>query len=219
MFALLERLTREPIEVRFRRAAQQARGLAARLGRAEPVIKIDGNGVRLPREGWATFWAAFVHLVRNAVDHGLESAIAREAKGKPPFGTIELSSVEIAGRVVIGIKDDGRGVDWELVRSKAAKVGLPSDDAEDLKNALFGDGFSTREEASTTSGRGMGMQAVRDACRAMDGTIEIHSEQDQGTTITISIPLAPPSQGTRETLRPATRASLHLPKSVWPGTI
>jgi two-component system chemotaxis sensor kinase CheA len=219
MFALLERLTREPIEVRFRRAAQQARGLAARLGRAEPVIKIDGNGVRLPREGWATFWAAFVHLVRNAVDHGLESAIAREAKGKPPFGTIELSSVEIAGRVVIGIKDDGRGVDWELVRSKAAKVGLPSDDAEDLKNALFGDGFSTREEASTTSGRGMGMQAVRDACRAMDGTIEIHSEQDQGTTITISIPLAPPSQGTLETLRPATRASLHLPKSVWPGTI
>ncbi len=214
---LLERLTREPIEIRFKRIAEQARSLASRLGRADPVIAIEGNGVRLPREGWGPFWAAFVHLMRNAVDHGIESAEEREAKGKPPAGTIELSATELAGRLVISLKDDGRGVDWDKVRSKAERANLPARDLEDLKNALFHDGFSTREEASATSGRGIGMQAVKDACTSMGGSIDIDSEMGKGTTITLSIPVVAPPAGALQTLRPATRGSLRLPRSVLPS--
>ena len=217
VLALLERLTREPIEIRFKRAAEQARALAVRLGRADPTITIVGSGVRLPRTGWAPFWAAFVHLVRNAVDHGLEPADEREAHGKPPAGTIELWAVELAGRVVIGVKDDGRGVDWEAVRAKAAKAGLPTRSPEDLTDALFHEGFSTREEASATSGRGIGMHAIRVACEAMGGTIEFESDLGKGASVTISMPIAPTTAGSLETLRPATRESLHLPRSVWPG--
>ena len=216
VLSLLERLTREPIEVRFRRSAEQARGLAMRLGRSNPIIDISPNGVRLPRHGWAPFWAAFVHLVRNCLDHGIESAAEREANGKSPSGTIELSAAEIAGHVVITIKDDGRGVDWEKVRANAARIGLPTASRDDLENALFEEGFTTRDEASATSGGGVGMRAVKDACESMGGTIDLDSELGQGTTVTVTIPFVATQGSVIATLRPATRESLHLRRSAWP---
>ena len=125
------------------------------------------------------FWSSFVHVVRNSVDHGLESAEDRLMQGKSEAGTLEISTQLDGDEFVIAISDDGRGISWESVAAAARKKNLPADSREHLEEALFADGLTTTEHATATSGRGVGMGAVRASCHQLDGRIEIAQPSPQ----------------------------------------
>jgi HPt (histidine-containing phosphotransfer) domain-containing protein/two-component sensor histidine kinase len=180
---------REPAELRFARIAEQLQATAQRLGKPAPIIQTQTAGVRLPRDRWGSFWAAFVHAVRNALDHGIEEPDTRKENGKSERGHIALVAHAMKGQVEIALSDDGRGIDWESVRARATALGLPSETRDDLVEALFYDGLSTKDEATEVSGRGVGLGALEKACAELGGEIVIESQQGLGTTIRARIPL------------------------------
>lgn len=184
----LERLRHEPADQRLERIAEQARTLARRLDKGTIDVHIESNDVRLEPHHWAPFWSAFVHVVRNAVDHGLESKSDRQAAGKPRPKLV-LRTAEEDGHCRVEISDNGRGIDWDAIARKAHGLGIPSETMEDLKNALFTDGLSTRQEVSETSGRGVGMAAVRAVCEGLGGHIQVDSQRGEGTTFVFTVPL------------------------------
>jgi two-component system, chemotaxis family, sensor kinase CheA len=187
----LEALENEPTEVRFGRVADQIDRLSKHVGKKVQVEMIS-NGTRLPAKRWDAFWNAFVHVVRNALDHGIEASEQRLATGKAETGLIRLVSRAEGAHIVIEISDDGAGVDWERIRAKAEKRGLPAKTEADLTQALFTDGISSRDEASELSGRGVGMPAVKEACEAMGGVIAFSSEAGRGTTVRFEFPAKSP---------------------------
>lgn len=172
----------EPIEDRFLRVADYAHGLAERLGKGPLDVRVEANEVRLDGDEWSRFWQAIVHVVRNAVDHGLESQDERSALGKGEQGVLILRSTLAEGRLAIEVEDQGRGIDWARVAEVARERGLPASTRHDLELALFSDQLSTRTNASETSGRGVGLSAVRQICLETDGEIAITSVSGQGTT-------------------------------------
>jgi two-component system, chemotaxis family, sensor kinase CheA len=173
----------EAAEVRLSRLAEQTRALGARLGKATLNVVIEPNDLHLLPEPWAAFWSSFTHVIRNAVDHGLESAAERLAAGKPEGGQIRLTTALVGDDLLVEIADDGRGIAWNRVRQRAAASGLPHDTREALVEALFHDGLTTKEDLSEFSGRGVGMGAVRAICRKMNGSVEITSTDGQGTCL------------------------------------
>jgi two-component system chemotaxis sensor kinase CheA len=180
-------LKSEPTERRLEHFAEQARRIGARLGKSLDV-RVQGNGLRLDPTRWAGFWSSFIHAVRNAADHGLESPLERVAAGKAEPCTIRLSTYERAGRFVVEIADDGRGIDWPLVAVKAAALGLPVDTEQDLQAALFLGGVSTASQVTDISGRGIGMGALRAATLDLRGEMEIETELGRGTTLRMVFP-------------------------------
>jgi len=179
----------EPTEQRLGRFVEQARALAQRLEKGDLEVAVDGDGMRLERERFADFWASFTHVLRNAIDHGLETPDERREIGKSDKGRLELRTYEQDSRFVVEVSDDGRGIDWERVRAKAEELGLPNQDEQDLVEALFASGLSTREAVSTTSGRGVGLAAVRQACDELGGEVDVDSEPGRGTVVRFSFPL------------------------------
>lgn len=175
-------------EVRLERLATLARGLAHRLGKEVEVVVGSGRA-RLPRE-YAGLWAALPHVLRNAVDHGIESHEERIAAAKAPRARVELNAVRERGCVVIEVTDDGRGIDWSAVRTKAAALGLATETEEDLAEALFADGLSTKNDISEVSGRGVGMAALRETAVGLGGTVRITSTRGAGTNVRIELPTA-----------------------------
>jgi signal transduction histidine kinase len=171
----------EPLSARLARLAEQARQLARRLAKGEIQTYVEHNRLRLPHEPWASFWSAFSHVVRNAVDHGLESPEIRAAVGKPAAGTLWFRSSLQDGNLVFEVEDDGRGIDWQAVAARAAERGLPHDTEDELAQALFHSGLSTRPDVSEVSGRGVGLAAVRGATEARGGRISIRSTPGRGT--------------------------------------
>jgi two-component system chemotaxis sensor kinase CheA len=191
----------EAVSRRFERVAEQAQRLAKRLGKTVD-IEIDDRGVRLEPGKWSPFWAAFVHAVRNAVDHGIEGAEERAAAGKPAKARVDLVSAIEDGAMVIEIRDDGRGVDWDRVRDRARASGLPHDTREHLVSALFSDGFSTRDEVTETSGRGVGLAVLHAVATSSGGGITITSERNRGTSVQFRFPLDQLSEAERPRDRP-----------------
>jgi two-component system chemotaxis sensor kinase CheA len=182
----------EPTATRLERAAAQAKTVAQRLEKAEPKIVIEDNGVTLDAQTWNPFWTAFVHVVRNAVDHGIEDAATRVAAGKPESGTITLRTFREDGDTVIELEDDGAGIDWATLKQRA---GLTEDASEaSCLEVLFIHGVSTKGEVTETSGRGVGLGAVRAACRAMGGDVEVRTRAGQGTVFSFKVPYAPDSK-------------------------
>jgi two-component system, chemotaxis family, sensor kinase CheA len=187
--AMLARLKLERAPVRLRRIGDQARSLAQRLGKASLRVEVQAQGdVRFERARWAGFWAAFIHPIRNALDHGIESAEARIAAGKPPFGTLTIAVRSDAQAITVELSDDGRGIDFERVREKAQTRGLPHATEAQLIEALFSEGFSTADQATELSGRGMGMSALREAARSMGGSVTLLSKAGQGTSLRVRFP-------------------------------
>jgi two-component system chemotaxis sensor kinase CheA len=178
----------EPTERRLQRVATQIRATAARLGMTEVDVPIQSNSLRLASAPLREFWGAFTHAVRNALDHGIESAGERTAVGKPAAGQIRLATSRVGENFVVEISDDGRGIDWDAVRKRAAAVGLPHDSRDDLSAALFHDGLSTKEEVTEISGRGVGMGALKAACTKAGGRIDVASVPGRGTTLKFSWP-------------------------------
>lgn len=183
--AVLVDWTQEPIELRFERLARQALVTARRLGKPEPNIEIDGHGIRLDPAGWAPFWSVMVHVIRNAVDHGIEAPASRTAANKPETGTLRFVASRVDGRLIIDIGDDGAGIDWSRVGAKAAAQGLPCETQDDLIAALLADGFSTRQEVTGVSGRGVGLAALQQVVTELGGKIAVQSVLTQGTTFEI----------------------------------
>jgi two-component system chemotaxis sensor kinase CheA len=134
-----------------------------------------------------------VHLIRNAVDHGIESPQVRESAGKPRAGTIILSASQSGADVLIRVADDGAGMDEETIRAKAVSKGLLSPDSQisrpELLSLVFEPGFSTADEVTSVSGRGVGMDVVKRHVESLRGTIEIDSHPGVGTDIHIRLPL------------------------------
>lgn len=173
---------------RFGHIADQIRALAQRLGKGAVSVTTDDQGLRYAAERWHEFFGAFTHVVRNAVDHGLESPEERAALDKPAAGVIALRGFISGELFVIELTDDGRGIDWARVAARAAALGVPCATPDEQAAALFHDGLSTRDAASEVSGRGVGLAAVRAACARLCGEIQVDSTLGQGTTFRFLFP-------------------------------
>jgi len=163
--------------------------LAQRLGKGSLRIEVNAQGdVRFDREKWAGFWAAFIHPIRNALDHGIEAPAEREAAGKPVDGKLSIAVRGDAQSITVELVDDGRGIDFEKVRAKASALGLPHATEAQLTEALFHEGFTTSNLATEFSGRGIGMSALREAARGLGGVVSIASKPGQGTALRVRFP-------------------------------
>lgn len=185
---------------RLNRINEQAQSLAERLGKGSLNLEKDDNGLRIDSAVWSKFWSSLIHVVRNAVDHGLETPDDRVAAGKAPEGRVSCSTTIRDDMFVVTISDDGRGINWDRVRSVADSLGLPSESHADLVNALFYDGLSTSDSVSETSGRGIGMGAVKQACESLEGHITASSSPGDGTTFEFIFPLQSMAPDTTEML-------------------
>ncbi len=188
LLQMFHELARDPIERRLQRFATQAYEMAGRLDK-QVVIELEHDDLRVDASAWAPFWAAFVHALRNAVDHGIESEAERLAAGKPSAGRIVLRARrELSTGVIIEIEDDGRGIDWDAVRSKATARGLRVGSEDDLTELLFEDGVSTTRQVTQLSGRGIGMGALRAEVWNLGGKISVHSTRGAGTRLRMTFP-------------------------------
>ncbi|HSR65841.1 MAG TPA: chemotaxis protein CheW [Xanthomonadaceae bacterium] len=180
-----------PLDFAFSRFPRMVRDLSARLEK-KVRLRMAGEGTELDKGMIEKIVDPLVHLVRNAIDHGLESPADRRAAGKDETGTLSLSAIHQGGHIVIEISDDGRGLDRERILRKAAERGIPvADNPTDAQvwDLVFAPGFSTAEQLTDLSGRGVGMDVVRKNITALGGTVEIRSRQGQGTTVSIKLPL------------------------------
>jgi two-component system chemotaxis sensor kinase CheA len=164
------------------------------MGKQVELI-LTGRDTELDRTVVDALGDPLVHLVRNSLDHALEPPEERIAAGKQPTGILELSARQAGGNVVITVRDDGRGIDPARVARKALErglIGADEVDGVDMSRAielLFSQGFSTAEQTSDISGRGVGMDAVRTALRSLGGAVVMTSEHGVGTTVQVRLPL------------------------------
>jgi two-component system chemotaxis sensor kinase CheA len=192
--ALVMQVRMIEVDAVFMRFPRLVRDLSAKMGKQVELI-LTGRDTELDRTVVDALGDPLVHLVRNSLDHALEPPAEREAAGKPATGVLELSARQAGGNVVITVRDDGRGIDPERVARKAAERGLITADeaaAVDMARAielLFAPGFSTAEQTSDISGRGVGMDAVRSTLRGLGGNVVMTSEQGVGTTVQVRLPL------------------------------
>lgn len=181
-----------PLEGTFRRFQRMARDLAVEQNKEIKVI-LAGLDTELDKEVIEHCTDPLKHLVRNCVDHGIETPEERKAKGKPPVGTIELKAYQRAGRVFVEIREDGKGLDLASIQQKALEKGWIQSDQVVTKEALldfiFRPGFSTTTEVTELSGRGVGLDVVKTQLDELGGTIEIQTEKDKGTTFVLCLPL------------------------------
>ncbi len=183
-----------PVDVVFLRFPRLIRDLSTKLGK-EVKLELVGSETELDRTVVDALGDPLVHLVRNAVDHGLERPEDRLAAGKPRQGTIEIAARHAGGSVVIEVRDDGNGIDPHAIARKAVSLGMIDEEAAaaiDMRGAvelLFTSGFSTAEMTSDISGRGVGMDAVREKIRQLGGEVVIDSTLGAGTHAQIRLPL------------------------------
>jgi two-component system chemotaxis sensor kinase CheA len=181
-----------PIRGTFQKMTRLVRDAAAELGKDVKLV-LDGEETELDRTVIEQIGDPLVHMIRNAIDHGIEPPAVRAAAGKPRAGTIRLSAFHQGGFVVVRIADDGRGLDPARIRAKAVERGLLGVDAvlddRDTLELIFAAGFSTAEQVTGLSGRGVGMDVVRRNIEGIRGKIEIESTVGGGTTFTIFMPL------------------------------
>jgi len=180
-----------PVEFAFSRFPRMVRDLAARLDK-KVRLKTSGEATELDKGVIEKIVDPLVHLVRNSIDHGLESPADRRAAGKDETGTISLNAQHQGGHIVIEITDDGRGLDRERILRKAAERNLPiGDNPTDAQvwDLVFHPGFSTAEQLTDLSGRGVGMDVVKKNIAALGGQVEIRSKKGTGTTVSIRLPL------------------------------
>lgn len=188
------RMRMQPIGRLFQRFPRIVRDLARTLGRDVTLIQ-EGEDTNLDRTLVEALADPLIHLLRNAVDHGLEAPGERERAGKPQRGTVRLSAGQEGERIVIRISDDGRGMDPDILRRKAVEKGLIGEEQaaqlepHECYALIFAPGFSTREQISDISGRGVGMDVVKTRVAELGGTIGIDSQLGQGSTVRLSIPL------------------------------
>ncbi|MFH1374461.1 MAG: chemotaxis protein CheA [bacterium] len=183
-----------PIGKVFGRFPRLVRDLARDSGK-QIQLKLSGESTELDKSIIEEIGDPLVHIIRNSCGHGLETPDERTARGKPPTGTVHLAASQEGSNIVIKITDDGRGLDVAAIRTKAVERGLATKaDVEkmpdrDVFRFIFGAGFSTAKKVTDVSGRGVGMDVVRSNIEKLNGLIELESERDVGTTVTIKLAL------------------------------
>ncbi len=184
----------QPIGRLFKKYPRLARDLARSLGKDVELV-LRGEETEMDKTMIEDLNDPLVHLVRNAVDHGVETVEERRAAGKPEKSQVELSARQEGDHILIVIADDGKGMRPETIRNKAIEKGLITSeiantlDENQCLELIFLPGFSTKEEISAVSGRGVGMDVVKTNIQKLNGSIQIHSEVGKGSTISISLPL------------------------------
>ena len=199
----LERHTRElqeavmrirmvPISAAFNRVPRLIHDLSGKLGK-KIDLQISGEQTELDKTVMEKIGDPLVHLVRNAVDHGLETPDVRVERGKPETGILELNAYHASGNIVVEIRDDGNGLDVDRIVDKARERGLVGADQvlspSEAQELIFHPGFSTSKTVSDVSGRGVGMDVVRRNVMELGGSVEVASETGKGSTFTIRLPL------------------------------
>lgn len=199
----VDRLTRElrdntmeirmmPIHTIFNTFNRLVRDLAKELGKEVELIT-EGGETELDKTVIEKLNDPLVHLIRNSIDHGIEMPEVRKAQGKARKGIVYLSATHCGDHVAIRIMDDGAGLDKEKVRAKAVGKGLVAPDAElterDIYSLIFAPGFTTSDNVTAVSGRGVGLDVVKKSVDALGGSIEISSQKGSGTTISLNLPL------------------------------
>jgi len=181
-----------PISFAFNRFPRLVHDLSIKTGK-EVELVLNGEQTELDKTVMEQIGDPLVHLVRNAVDHGIEPAEVRLANGKPQKGTIMLDAYHQGGSIVIEIKDDGGGINREAVFNKALEKGIVDENTtlsdSQVFDLLFEPGFSTAKEVSDISGRGVGMDVVKKNIQSLGGRIQVESEQGKGSTFRVNLPL------------------------------
>ncbi|TDO98310.1 chemotaxis protein CheA [Marinomonas balearica] len=184
----------QPIKKVFGRFPRVVRDLARNL-KKEVNLELRGEDTDLDKNLVEALADPLVHLVRNSVDHGIESPDVREANGKPRMGHVILSAEQEGDHILLSIDDDGAGMDAQVLRNKAVEKGVLDADAaerlsdEEAFNLIFAPGFSTKQEITDVSGRGVGMDVVKTKINQLNGTLEIQSVLGQGSRFSIKVPL------------------------------
>jgi two-component system chemotaxis sensor kinase CheA len=199
----LEQLTREiqdgimairaqPVKPLFQRMTRIVRELADATGK-QVRLKTEGEATEVDRTVFEKLADPLTHMIRNAIDHGLETPSERLAAGKPDHGEVRLCAAHRSGRIVIDVSDDGKGIDRARVKAKAVEKNLIPADAQlsnaEIDNLLFLPGFSTAASVSDISGRGVGMDVVKSSIQSLGGRISIASRPGLGATFSLSLPL------------------------------
>ena len=181
-----------PVGPLFRQFARSVRDLANSHGKLAR-LEVVGADVEVDTTVLEQLKDPLLHLIRNAVDHGLEKPCVRESQGKNPSGVIRLSAVHSGGNIIVKLQDDGAGFNRAKILEKAKRIGILSDKDDirdqDLYELVFQAGFSTAESVTDLSGRGVGLDVVRQNIHGLRGTVEISSEEGKGTTIIVRLPL------------------------------
>jgi len=200
----LERITRElqdiamslrmiPIENTFQKMVRLVRDVSQKQGKAVE-LEMRGADTEVDKSVVESLANPLLHIIRNAVDHGIESVDERETAGKPPTGTVRLTAYHQGGEVVIEVRDDGRGIDPGMILAKARQKGLLDTDQDleteqEIYDLIFEPGFSTAAEVTDISGRGVGMDVVKRSIESVKGRITVTSRTGEGTCFSIRIPL------------------------------
>lgn len=187
---LVLKIRMQPVNVVFNRFPRMIRDLSVEMGKDMELI-IEGEETELDRTVVSELGEPLVHLIRNAADHGIESAEEREKQGKNPHGTITLSAYQEGNQVVIKVADDGKGLDPEMIRQSAIEKGINVDNLDNYGavQLIFNQGFSTNKEVTAISGRGVGMDVVKSKISSLGGNIDVKSVVGEGTTFLIRLPL------------------------------
>ena len=187
---LVLKIRMQPVNVVLNRFPRMIRDLSNELSKEIDLI-IEGEDTELDRTVVSELGEPLVHLMRNAADHGIESPEKRISLGKSPTGEIRLTAHQEGNRVVITLKDDGKGIDPKVISKSAKKKGIDTSGMEnkDLVQLIFHQGFSTNSEVTNVSGRGVGMDVVKSKIMSLGGTIEVESRVNVGTSFIIKLPL------------------------------
>lgn len=181
-----------PIGTTFSKFKRLVRDLSKELGK-ELELTTDGAETELDKTVIEKLNDPLIHIIRNCVDHGIETPAEREKAGKSRAGWIQLSAKQTGGNVIIDITDDGAGLNKEAIKEKAVRLGMIAENAElsdaEIFALIFSAGFSTAKKVTNVSGRGVGMDVVKRAIESLRGTIEVTSKQGEGTTISLKLPL------------------------------
>jgi two-component system chemotaxis sensor kinase CheA len=184
-----------PVSFVFQRFPRLVRDTSNKLAK-EVNLVLEGEETEADKNIIESLGDPLVHIVRNSLDHGIELPEVRIAAGKPAAGTLVIRASQESDRVVIEIRDDGKGIDPEVIKRKAYEKGLIDEERleritdQEAVNLVFASGFSTAETVSDLSGRGVGMDVVRTAIEKVNGTVQLESEKGKGTRIRISLPLS-----------------------------
>lgn len=185
-------LRAQPIRSVFSRVPRIVRELEAQTGK-RVKLEVFGESTELDKTVIERIGEPLTHLIRNAIDHGLETTEERIAAGKSPEGVVRLSAEHRGGRILITVADDGRGINRERVLAKAIERGIVAADArisnEEIDNLVFAPGFSTAQQVSSISGRGVGMDVVKQNIQALGGRVSINSRPGEGATFSLTLPL------------------------------
>jgi two-component system chemotaxis sensor kinase CheA len=181
-----------PLRGTFQKMHRVARDLSRKSGKDVELVTDDGE-TEIDRHMVDILNDVLVHMVRNAIDHGIETPEEREMAGKSPAGTVRLKAFHSGGSVVVELQDDGRGMNREKIFQKAVQSEIVDPESQlsdnEVFNLIFAPGLSTSEEVTDVSGRGVGMDVVRKGIEALHGRIDINTEQGNGSTFTVRLPL------------------------------